>query len=325
MDKLERVLAALEGRRTDRVPFTMWQHRYFQCQTAQGLAASTIGFYQDYGPDLIVLAPGPFFLAEAWGADVRSFSTDDMPPYLAGPVVGRATDWRKLPELELSSSSLTRELEAVRLIRAQVGADRAPLIVPLFSPLMTANMLCSGRVVEDMRSFSNDLRSALEVIAIGTVAFGRACLDAGASGFMLVTDMAGNGIVRPREYRDFGQRFDLQVLEAIAQAPIRILRLVGEGVYLDLADRYPIHAVCWETWRSLPSLGGARRQVRCGLMGGLNPLAFAHGSVSDIRGQIGDALSQTGGWHLLLAPTGPLPVDARDELIAAVGSILGEL
>jgi uroporphyrinogen decarboxylase len=248
-----------------------------------------------------------------------------MAPYLAGPAVHHATDWRKLPELEVTSSSLVRELEAVRLIHEQVGVERVPLIVPLLSPLMTANMLCNGRVVQDARSFSNDLRSALGVIAAATAGFALACLQIGASGFMLVTDMAREDVLRPREYRDFGQQFDLQVLQAIERAPIRILHLVGEGVYFDLADRYPIHAVSWETWRSDPSLGGARRQVRCGLMGGLNPLAFSRGSVSDIRGQISDALSQTGGWHLLLAPTGPLPVDARDELIAAVRPTLGEL
>lgn len=318
MNKRERVQAALEGQRVDRVPFTMWRHLYFQAQTAKGLAETTLSFYHQYNPDVIVLAPGPFFIAEAWGADVRSFGTDDMVPYVAGPTIARAADWRHLNSLEVRGSSLCREIDAVRQICAQLGEEEAPLIVPLFSPLTTADMLCSGRIVEDVRSFSNDLRSALSIIATATYEFGLACLEAGADGFMFVTRLANPDRVRAREYRDFGQQFDLQVLNPLKEAAIRILQLDSENAYFDLANRYPVQAVCWETWRSSPSLSSARRQLGCGLMGGLNPMTFSGGSVADVKAQVLDAISQTGGWHLLIAPSGPLPSDSRPEVLASV-------
>jgi uroporphyrinogen decarboxylase len=302
----------------DRVPFTMWRHFYFQAQTAKGLAATTLSFYHQYDLDVIVLAPGPFYMAEGWGADVRSFGTDDMVPYVAGATIARATDWRYLNPLDVNASSLGREIEAVRQICAQLGEREAPLIVPLFSPLTTADILCGGRIVEDVRSFSNDLRSALSSIATATYEFGLACLEVGADGFMFVTRLANPDRVRAREYRDFGQQFDLQVLNRLKEAPIRILQLDSENAYFDLANRYPVQAVCWETWRSSPSLSSARRQLRCGLMGGLNPMTFSGGSVEDVRAQVLDAISQTGGWHLLIAPSGPLPSDSREELLSSV-------
>jgi uroporphyrinogen decarboxylase len=322
MNKRERVLAALEGRSVDRVPLTMWRHFYLQAQTAEGLARSTLDFYRRYDMDLIVLVPGPFYMAEGWGADVRSFGTDDVAPHLGSPAVPRATDWRQLSELDVPNSSLRREIEAVRLVRAQLNNDDAPLIVQIPSPLTTANMLCSGRIIQDMRSFSSDVRSALQLIATATRPFAAACLEAGADGYLFFSRLANRDEVRAREYRTFCLEYDLQVLDPLESAEIRILHLESESPYFDFADRYPVQAVCWETWRSEPSLAAAGSRFRGALMGGLNPLTFSGGAVADVREQVADAIAQTGGWRLLLSPSGALPVESRDELLAAVKQVL---
>jgi uroporphyrinogen decarboxylase len=308
----------------DHVPFAIWRHFYYQAQTANGLAQSTLDFYHRYNVDLIVLAPSPYYMAEGWGADVRSFSTDDTAPYIVSPTVARLSDWRDLPALDVSGSSLDREVEAVRQIRAQLGEDDAPLIVPLYSPLTTADLLCNGRIIEDVQSFSNDLRSALEVIANATSEFASACLDAGADGFVFVSRLAGQEKMRKRAHRDFGEQYDLQVLNRLGGAAIRILHLSVERPFFDLASRYPVQAVCWETWRADPSLSAASNQFRGTLMGGLNPLTFSGGSVDDVRQQIADAIEQTGGWRFVLAPSGPLPTDSREELLSAVYQIVAE-
>ena len=173
-----------------------------------------------------------------------------------------------------------------------------------------------------MRSFSNDLRSALDVIAAATEQFAMACLDAGADGFVFVTQLAEKDKMRAREYRDFGQQFDLLVLEALKHVPIRILHFDSEHPLFELADRYPVQAVCWATWHSDPSLANARRQTRRTLMGGLNPTTFASGSQVDVQDQVEDAIAQTEGWQILISPSGPLPPDSRAELLSAVYEIL---
>jgi uroporphyrinogen decarboxylase len=268
--------------------------------------------------DVIVLVPGPFYMAEGWGVDVRSFSSDDVAPYLAGPHVQQATGWRRLPALDVAGSSLQREIEAVRQVRAQLGEEDAPLVVPIFSPLTTADMLCNGRILEDIRSFSNDLRSALQRIADATCEFALACMEAGADGFVFTSRLAGRNKMRSREYRDFGQQFDLDVLERLQGATIRVLHLDVEQPFFNLADHYPVNVICWETWRSDPSMAAASHQFRGALMGGLNPLTFSGGLVADVREQVADAVEQMGGWRLLIAPSGPLPTDSRHELLAAV-------
>ena len=322
MDKRERILAALNGERVDRVPFTMWRHFYLQCQTAKGLSQATLDFYRRYDIDLVVLRPGPFYMAEGWGLDVRSFGTDSIPPQIVRPTVERTSDWRYLPEIDVRTTSLHREIEAVRLLREQL--DDVSLVICLPSPLDTADMLCNGRIVEDIRSFSSDLRSGLQVIAEATREFALACMEAGADGFVFTSTLASKERLRAREYRDFGQPFDLQVLNPLHDATIRILALAGERLFFDLADRYPVQAVLWETWRADPSMAAARRQVRCGLMGGLNPATFVGGSVEDIKAQVLEAVEQTGGWHVVIALSGPLPPDSRTDLLAEVRQVVEE-
>lgn len=325
MNKRERVLAAFEGRSVDRVPFTMWRHFFHQSQTTHGLARSTLQFYRDYDLDLIVLTPYLFYMAEAWGTDIRSFGSDTVTPYIVGPLIQRATDWRQLPGLDVDGSSLNREVEAVREVRAALNQDDAPLIVSIYSPLTIADMLCHGRVLQDMRSFSNDLRGGLQVIAAVTAVFAHACLEAGADGVMMVNRLAGRDQMRRREYRDFAMNFDLPVFNQLPDTALRVLYLDVEQPDLELIDRYPVQVVCWPTWRCDPSLSAARQQFRGTLMGGLNPMTFASGSIADLREQTRDAISQTGGWRLVLAPSGALPVDSRPDLLAAMRQLIADL
>jgi uroporphyrinogen-III decarboxylase len=60
-------------------------------------------------------------------------------------------------------------------------------------------------------------------------------------------------------------------------------------------------------------------------VGGLDPRTFSTGSVEDLRAQIAAALSETGGWRLILAPAGALPPDAQPDLLAAMSGIVHEL
>lgn len=325
MNKGERVEAALAGRSVDRVPFCLWRHFYLQDRSAQDLSRATLDFYHRYGMDLIVLAPGPFYVAEGWGLDLRSFSTDDVEPYLVAPRIERATEWRRLSNLNLAQSSLRREIEAVRLTRAGLGEDDVPLIVRIPSPLATADQLCNGRIRDDIRSYSNDVRLALEAIADVTARFALACLDAGADGYLFVTPFASRDRMRSREFRDFGLGYDLQVLNRLRAATVRILQFEVEHPFMDLVSRYPTYAVCWETWRADPSLSTAREQLRGALMGGLNPLCFSDGSSDDVRSQLSDAIEQTGGWKLIVSPTGPVPTNSHPEILSSVARVLEDL
>jgi uroporphyrinogen decarboxylase len=325
VDRRARVLAALDGRPVDRIPLTAWRCAYLQAETAQGLARSTLDLFQCCDLDLLVLSPGPYYLAEAWGADVRSFRSDALAPYLGSATVPHPTGWRRLAPLDLLASSLRRELEAVRLVRARLGEKGPPLVVQVPSPLATADALCSGRIVADLRAYPGDVRDGLDTIAVGTAQFLHACLEAGADGFFLTVPFADPGTLRPRESRAYRLAFDLALLEAVSSAALRILYLQADQPDLTLADRYPVHALAWQAGPASPSLAQVSESFRGTCIGGLDPCTFSTGSVSDLRAQMAEALSHTGGWRLILAPAGALSADARPELLAALDDLLDEV
>lgn len=324
MDRRARVLAALGGRPVDRIPFAAWRCAYLQAETAQGLARSTLDLFQCCDLDLLVLSPGPYYLAEAWGADVRSFRSDALAPYLGAAAIPHPTAWRRLPPLELLASSLRRELDAVRLVRSQLGVD-PPLVIRVPSPLGTADALCSGRILSDLRAYPGDVRAGLNTIAAGTAQFLHACLEAGADGVFFVVPFSSPGAMRPRESRAYHLDVDLDVLEALGDTALCVLYLEAEDPDLDLAARYPAHALGWQAGPASPSLTQVGSSFRGACLGGLDPGTFSAGSVEDLRAQITAALSQTGGWRLILAPAGALPPDARPEWLAAATGILDEL
>jgi uroporphyrinogen-III decarboxylase len=303
----------------------MWRCAYLQAETAAGLARFTLDFYERCKPDLLVLTPSPYYLAEAWGADVRSFRSDALAPILGRPLIDHPTGWRRLPVLDLSTSSLCREIDAVRLVRAQLAERGAPLVVQIPSPLATADALCSGRILSDLRTYPGDVRAALQTIAAQTARFLDTCLEAGADGYLFVSPFASRDRMRPREFRAFGLTFDLQALGPFVRAPIRILYLETGNPDLSQARHYPAQAVGWQGGSTSSSLAGADEMSRFTWMGGLDPLTFSSGSLADLERQVGRALAHTGGWRLLLAPGGPLPADAPKELLAAVGTILDKV
>jgi uroporphyrinogen decarboxylase len=114
------------------------------------------------------------------------------------------------------------------------------------------------------------------------------------------------------------------VLEALRpQSWGIILHLHGEQPRFELADRYPIDAVSWEDRDTAPSIAeGLARTRRC-LVGGVGrtgPLAY--GTADAVAAQVREAISQTNGRRLIVAPGCVVPVTApEDNLQAMVATV----
>jgi uroporphyrinogen decarboxylase len=127
-----------------------------------------------------------------------------------------------------------------------------------------------------------------------------------------------------QQYETFGLRYDLQVLDAVrARSSITILHLHGADVYFDLAARCPVHALSWHDRETPPSLTQARRLTDRALVAGLDRDLLRAGPPQAIAAQAQDAIRQTGGQGLILAPACVIPPDTPDEHLQAVASALG--
>jgi uroporphyrinogen decarboxylase len=296
----------------------MWRHFHKRDQSPEELARATLEFARRYDLDLIKVTPSGLYAIEDWGASIRYSNEDDVPPQLKRPVVEEPEDWRQLAALTLKEGALGRELEALGAIRAALGQNDVPVLMTLFSPLTLAYKLAGEVLMEHLRAHPSDLHFGLATIAETVVRFGVATLNTGADGVFFATQIARANLLTVEEYREFGERYDLIVLEHLAHlTDLIVLHLHGQEVFFDLVHHYPVSAVNWHDQETGPSLQEALGQTSKTLMAGIDRNLLADGSPEQIAEQVRQVRRQTGDRRLILAPSCVIPPEAPEENLQA--------
>jgi uroporphyrinogen decarboxylase len=98
-----------------------------------------------------------------------------------------------------------------------------------------------------------------------------------------------------------------------------VLHLHGPDPYFALADAYPVDAVNWHDRETAPSLAEALRLTGRTLVGGLERRgAITRGTPEQVTAEVRDAIAQTDGRRLIVAPGCVVPFGAPvANLIAA--------
>ncbi len=319
MQKSERVQAALRREPVDRVPLSLWRHYHRQDRTAQSLAEATLALAEKYDLDLVKLTPCGLYAVEDWARGHIVYpATDHDPPFLDTPAIVEASDWEQLPVLEPTAQALSRELGAIRLVAERLGGE-IPFLMTVFSPLTLAYKLAGEPVVAHLRKHPAQLHAGLETIRETTSRFIRAALDAGADGLFFATQLATHRWLTPKEYDEFGARYDVEVLEPVADdSAITVLHLHGRDVFFDLANGYPIHAVSWHDRETAPSLAEARERTDRAFLTGLDRDLLGRDPEDAIEAQVHEALDQAEGRGLILAPSCVIPTTVPPAHLKAV-------
>ncbi|MFN2168347.1 MAG: uroporphyrinogen decarboxylase family protein [Anaerolineae bacterium] len=324
MDHNSRVRAALRHEAIDRVPYSLWRHYHRQDRTPQGLAAATLELARTYDLDLVKLTPSGLYAVEVWaGGHIVYPGTDHEAPYLSAPAVIRPEEWRQLRPLDPHAGALARELEAIGLVAAGLAGSR-PLLMTIFSPLTLAYKLAGERIVEHLRQHPAAVHAALEIVADTTARFARAALEAGADGVFFATQLASHRRLTATEYGEFGARYDMEVLSEVEPfSALTVLHLHGRDVFFELANEYPIQAVSWHDRETAPDLATARGLTDRAFLTGLDRDLLGRGPAIAIAAQAREALGQTKGRGLILAPSCVIPTTAPPaHLRAARDAIL---
>ena len=330
MNKRERVDAALRGEQVDRVPISMWGHSYLKEWSAGELAEAMLDNYRTYDWDYMKVNPRASYHVEDWGAKLeRSNDANHGPTFVSWPVNG-PDDWRRIRPLEPDAPVLAEQLAALRLIRDGVGGE-AYFIQTIFSPLSVAKYLCGNReapVKESIASSADALRAALEAITETYARYATACLEAGASGiFFATTGWASRDALAEDEYRAFGVEYDLRVLEAVSgKSPVNVLHNCGGNVYFDLLAEYPVEAISWAaTLPGNPTLSEGKQRTSKAVMGGVSEkTTLPDGTPEQVAGEVKQAIAQTSGRRVLVAPGCSIPPRTpRANLEAAAAAAHG--
>src|SRR5438046_10386834 len=153
-------------------------------------------------------------------------------------------------------------------------------------------------------------------------AYAIACLEQGASGIFYATNgWASKSMLTADEYREFGEQYDLEFLDAIkSRSKFNILHNCGSHIYFDLLEAYPVQAINWAaTLEGNPDLREGKLRSNKAVMGGISEkTVLKSGTSEQIREEILKAQELTNGRHFLLAPGCSIPPDVPTRNLDAV-------
>ncbi len=316
MTQKERIAAALAGTDVDRVPVGLWRHFPSEDETPDGLVEATLRFHRSFDPDFVKLMPTGMYCVVDYGVQIEpTGDRGGTTRYVSGPIQ-EANDWERLPEISPGSGVLRDQVDVTRRVKDALGPD-VPVIQTIFSPLTMANKACGDEQVlaSHLQDAPDQVRTALDQFTHDVIAFGRACINAGADGFFFATQLGNRSTLGETSYREFGVPYDTRILRALRPDTwFTMLHLHGDQPIFELADEYPVDTVNWHDRETPPSLAEAHdRTERC-LSGGIHRSGVvSSGPPDQIATEVKDAIEQTGGRRLIIAPGCVIPCDTPDE------------
>jgi uroporphyrinogen decarboxylase len=323
MTRRERVQAALRGDPVDRVPLSFWLHHFVAENSAKGLADETLRLARTFDWDYLKPQSRAQAFAEMWGLTYRPSTERAREFVVTQTPLADAADVARLAPVDPRRGALGEQLEALRLIRAGVGAD-TPIIWTVFAPMMVMTYLLRGgrdQALALCRAEAKAMEAGLAAIAETLAEYARACLEAGADGLFYATNVArADGLVAS-ECRRFQRPYDLRVLGAVAQAPFNVLHICGPAVHFDQFVDYPVTAFSWALAAGNPSLAEGQRRSGRAVVGGLP----AKPEIVTMSGQalaarVRRAIDEMHGRWLLLGPDCSINPDTPEPLLHGAGA-----
>jgi uroporphyrinogen decarboxylase len=318
--KRERVAAALERRPVDRPPVSFWRHAPDVDHDAGGLAEAMLAWQRRWDLDFIKVMSSGVYCVEDWGCQVAYTGSPNGAKQCVEHAVKAAGDWARIKPLDPGAGALGRELEALRLI-VEGKSDDAPVLHTVFSPLTIARKLAGDRLGEHLQEQPKAVLQALDAITETLARYMVAAIEAGADGFFFATQTGSSDVMGKDAKRQFGLLYAQRALERVAgMSAFTLLHIHGKDIYFDdLTSSLPAHAVNWHDRLTPPTLADGQRGFAGAVVGGLDEWrTLRTGSVEAIVGEVEDAVRQTGGVGVIVAPGCVLPLDVPDEHLEAV-------
>ena len=295
MTSKERVDHALRGEDVDRTPFTFWHHFLDDSKPGEDHARSTLEFHQKFKTDLVkVMSDYPYPKPKA--------------------------EWYVLRE---EKNPFPRQIVALEQIRGGLN-NQAYFIETIFNPWKVAENLSS---VEQVRKLQQEkpqaLLDALEVIAKSEANHARRSITAGAAGIFLAIANAQDGYMTREDYAKFSEPFDKMVLEAVRSAPLNVLHLHGDKVYLDRFYKgWPATAINYSAHGTGVSIARVREQYSGVILAGLNEVNYRKLAPLDLKRQWVDA-KKAAGAKFILTPGCSVPNDSTDAELSQLPKMFG--
>ena len=327
MNKKERVDAALRGDAVDRVPASMWGHDFMREWNTSTFVEAMVENFTRYDWDYMKVNPRAVYHVQDWGVKARPSGEPYKGPIFESSPIRSSSDWKRIRPLEPDHGVLGEQLHTLQLIDHSIGYD-AYFVQTIFCPLGVAKYLAGNKdepVLQTMREDRKALHAALRVITETFTTYAIACLEQGASGIFYATNKwASARMLTPDQYREFGEQYDLEFLDAIkSRSKFNILHNCGSHIFFDQLASYPVQAISWDAdAEGNPNLREGKMRSGQAVMGGISQSILKNGVPDQIQEAVANALEQTGGKHFLLAPACSIPPETPAKNLEAIREAL---
>jgi len=303
VNKIERVGHALRGEAVDRPPFSFWYHFGLQHMPGRDHARAEIDFYRAYDLDFLkVMSDYPYPLPE----NLEAIETED--------------DWKRIEPIESNAACWIQQLSALDMIGDTIGKE-ALFIETIFSPWTTARRLArSGGLPTARLRYPETLLAAMDAIATSLANYSREALKRGAAGVFLSLGAASDDVMSSADYEVWGRPFDLKILEAVRDAPFNVLHIHGKRIHFDSVLDYPVSALNWSHYATVPTLVDGKARSKKTVLGGIDEAVASHVSASEISEQIADTTREVGTTGLIVTPGCSVPTDTREMNLRSIKS-----
>lgn len=283
------------GKPLDRPPFSYWHHFGLQNQPPENHARATLAFHHEFHTDLVkVMSDFPY-------------------PKPDG----------KWYELKVLDNPFPDELRALELIRDGLGGD-AYFVETIFNPWNVAEKLSSPEEVQRLRREDpKALANALEVIAESEANHATKSITIGAAGIFLAIANAQPEFLSEADYTKWSEPYDRMILNAVKQAPLNIVHLHGDHVYLNhFAKGWPANAINYSVHGTGVSFQEFRKSYKGMLIGGLDEKNYRSLNEKELRSEWQLAQQQAGP-RFILAPGCSVPNDSTDAELNRLVTVIG--
>ena len=323
MTKRQRLEAAIAGEAVDRVPVSLWRHWPGDDQRADDLAHATLKFQRDYDFDFIKFMPSSNYCIADYGQTSRWLGNEEGTRTWGQHLIQSPDDWLALKPLDPQQGLMGEMVRAVQIIRRE--APDVPFLLTIFNPLAQAKNLAGENFIPHLREHPVAVKTGLATLAESTLRFIKAVKPTGIAGIFLAMQHATRTLLSEAEYRTFGTEYDIELLDA-AGGWFNVAHLHGEHVMFDLAATYPVQVINWHDRETPPSLAEGKNRFRGAVCGGIRRWnTMVRGTPDDVRAEIKDAITATGGRRLIIGTGCVTPITAPTANIRAARQAVEEM
>lgn len=330
MTRIERVEAALNGKKVDRVPCSVWMHLSEVDQDPVSLAQEMAARNEKFDYDFIKMMPFGAYSTQDWGAKINIYCDKYKEPVIVEPGIKDVADYENIQVLPATYGTWGKVVQTAEHLSKMVNKD-TPFIQTVFSPMTTLKKLAGDRLLQDMKENPMKVHAALRAITETTVNFVEKNIEIGVSGFFFATQCATYDFLDDTLFAEFCKPYDMAVLNSyVNKTWFNVLHIHGSNIMFDELSKYPCNCINWHDRDTQPDMKTARAKVSKTFLGGIQEVPtitngvlsyssiLARSTPEEIRTHIHEAIDMVGGNSLIVGPGCVCDPKTPDENLMAV-------